>query len=181
MSVICFGDSNTYGYDPRSFFGSRHPAEHRWVDLLGEKTGWHIRNAGLNGREIPRVMPELPEDTQLLIVMLGTNDLLQGRSVHETADRMERFLNSLTISRKCVMLIAPPPMSRGEWVPNESLIEASQVLARTYRALAERCGILFADAGAWNVPLCYDGVHFTEEGHRRFADGLFQFLQKECV
>ena len=30
--VLCFGDSNTYGYDPRSFFGGRYPG--RWTDLL---------------------------------------------------------------------------------------------------------------------------------------------------
>ena len=24
MNVICFGDSNTYGYDPRSYLGGRY-------------------------------------------------------------------------------------------------------------------------------------------------------------
>ena len=37
MKVVCFGDSNTYGYDPRSWLGGRYPAESRWVDLLGPK------------------------------------------------------------------------------------------------------------------------------------------------
>ena len=36
MRLICFGDSNTYGYDPRSFFGGRYPG--RWTDLLAENT-----------------------------------------------------------------------------------------------------------------------------------------------
>lgn len=26
MKVICYGDSNTYGYDPRSYIGGRYPA-----------------------------------------------------------------------------------------------------------------------------------------------------------
>ena len=34
MRVCCFGDSNTYGYDPRSFLGGRYAAENRWVDIL---------------------------------------------------------------------------------------------------------------------------------------------------
>ena len=54
MRVLCFGDSNTYGYDPRSYFGGRYPAISRWVDLLAAKTGWDVINAGENGREIPR-------------------------------------------------------------------------------------------------------------------------------
>ena len=34
MRILCFGDSNTYGYDPRGFFGDRYGAGDRWVDLL---------------------------------------------------------------------------------------------------------------------------------------------------
>lgn len=29
MRLLCCGDSNTYGYDPRSFFGDRYPKESR--------------------------------------------------------------------------------------------------------------------------------------------------------
>ena len=43
--------------------------------------------------------------------------------------------------------------------------------------LAERLGIRFADAGTWNIPLAYDGVHFTEQGHRTFAAGLLEELK----
>ena len=27
MTLLCYGDSNTYGFDPRSYFGGRYPAE----------------------------------------------------------------------------------------------------------------------------------------------------------
>ena len=55
MRILCFGDSNTYGYDPRGFYGDRYEAENRWVDLLGTLTGHEVINAGTNGREIPHV------------------------------------------------------------------------------------------------------------------------------
>ncbi len=42
-NVLCFGDSNTYGYDPRSYFGGRYDADSRWVDILAAKTGWYAR------------------------------------------------------------------------------------------------------------------------------------------
>ena len=54
MKLFCFGDSNTYGYDPRSPLGERYPAAYRWVDLLAEKLDCSVVNAGENGREIPR-------------------------------------------------------------------------------------------------------------------------------
>ena len=116
MNVICFGDSNTYGYDPRSWLGGRYDTDSRWVDILASETGWTVRNMGVNGREIPRTVPDLPSDTNLLIVMLGSNDLLQGRGPEEAAGKLERFISNLPLPRDRILLIAPPPMSRGEWV-----------------------------------------------------------------
>lgn len=54
--------------------------------------------------------------------------------------------------------------------------QALGALAGLYRALAERLGIRFADAGAWGVSLAYDGVHLTGPGHRAFAAGLRRAL-----
>lgn len=168
MTILCFGDSNTFGYDPRSFLGSRYDAP--WPDLLAAGTGWQVHSNGSCGREIPRRETAFPKSIDLLIVMLGTNDLLQGASPATAAARMERFLSAL--DRTSVLLIAPPPMCRGEWVPNDELIEASKALSACYRSLAERLGIRFLDAGEWSIPMAFDGVHFTQEGHRSFAENL---------
>ena len=54
MRILCFGDSNTYGYDPRSYFGGRYGPEERWVDLLSGLCGAECVNLGSNGRSIPR-------------------------------------------------------------------------------------------------------------------------------
>lgn len=177
MKVICFGDSNTYGYDPRSYFGGRYDADSRWVDILAAETGWEVRNMGQNGREIPSAASSFPADTDLLIVMLGTNDLLQGRSPKQAAERLERFLAVITLDRSRILLIAPPPVTLGEWVPSQQLIDDSHAFAQLCQALTERMGIRFADAGMWDIPLTYDGVHFTEQGHRAFAAGLLEGLR----
>lgn len=174
MNVICFGDSNTWGYDPRSYFGERYDSP--WPELLAEKTGWNICNWGENGREIPRTGMHIPETTDLLIIMLGTNDLLQLRSPEEACGKMERFLVSQHQPRQKILLIAPPPMKPGQWVQDQKRIAASLSLAKQYRTLAERLGVRFADAGQWNIPLAFDGVHLTEEGHRAFAEGLIKEL-----
>ena len=174
MKVICFGDSNTYGYDPRSYFGGRYPKDSRWVDILAEKTGWEVINQGENGRCIPRCLVAFPADTDLLVVMLGTNDLLQGSTPEQAAARMKQFLNGLSLAREKILLTAPPPMALGDWVTDPAQVENSRTLARCYRTLAEELGVRFADGGNWEVTLAYDGVHFTGQGHRAFARGLYQ-------
>ena len=63
-------------------------------------------------------------------------------------------------------------MAPGEWVTERRLLSESAALAGEYEALARRLGIGFADAGQWGVELAFDGVHFTENGHRAFAKGI---------
>lgn len=185
--LLCFGDSNTYGYDPRGFLGDRYPEEHRWVDILSRKTAWTILNAGENGREIPRTVLQYQQAERLIAqtspslfaVMLGTNDLLRGAAAQDAAFRMEEFLRHLHPSCSPVLLIAPPPMRFGTWVTEPSLIAESRKLAEHYQHLAHRLHVFFADAGQWNVSLAFDGVHFTETGHRSFAEGLWQYLPRQ--
>lgn len=182
MRILCFGDSNTYGFDPRSYFGDRYPAEHRWVDILAQQTGWELINDGENGRTIPRnwdvlrlLSDKVPVD--YLLVMLGTNDLLQGASVSETAARMEAFLIYILPHFKHIVLVAPPPMKRGAWVPTDPLVTASYRLTDAYKTLSQKLNIPFVDTANWNIALTFDGVHFTEDGHRSFAKHMADALR----
>ena len=182
MRILCFGDSNTYGYDPRGFFGDRYGAEDRWVDMLAKQTGHECTNAGANGREIPRGSYALrllteQQAVDIFLVMLGTNDLLQGATAKEAADRMEAFLNQLLPHCQQILLVAPPPMKRGAWVPTDELVSESIYLAEEYRFLAEKMNIPFVDTRHWNIELAFDGVHFTEEGHHAFAENLRKELR----
>ena len=177
MRILCFGDSNTYGYDPRGFFGDRYGAGDRWVDLLAKQTGHVAINAGANGRAIPRnpyALRLLAEyaPVDIFAVMLGTNDLLQGASAKEAAARMEAFLNHLLPHCKQILLVAPPPMKRGAWVPTDDLVAESIQLAEEFKMLAQKRNIPFADTRSWNIELTFDGVHFTEAGHHTFAEKL---------
>ena len=188
--ILCYGDSNTYGYDPRSYLGGRYPKHIRWTGLL-EQAGWNVVNEGENGREIPTrewqfqtavktVTQAAPMD--VVTVMLGANDLLQHAvfTAEDVAARMERFLRKLTIhiTDTRLLLIAPPPMRPGEWVYEQRLLTESARLGSCYRKLAEVLGIGFADAGIWNVETAYDGVHFSEAGHAAFAKGLLTQLSE---
>lgn len=179
--LLCFGDSNTYGYDPRSFAGGRYPSQVRWTGRMGPE--YDVINAGQNGRMIPCRSAEYAETADLLrrmgpvdlfSVMLGTNDLLNLATAEEAAERMRRFLEAVLplVGNARVLLIAPPPLRPGEWVTEPEMIDRSVRYAALCGALARELGFDYADAGAWNVGLTFDGVHFSEEGHRAFAGGL---------
>ena len=63
-------------------------------------------------------------------------------------------------------------MVEGAWVFDDELIEKPGRLGKNYERLAAKHGIAFADAAAWGVKKVFDGVHFSEEGHGAFANGL---------
>ena len=180
MKLLCLGDSNTYGYDPRSYYGSRYPESKRWTGLLD---GWQVFNCGMNGLAVPsdsKVWQNLIEsrNPNLITVMLGSNDILEDRAAEETASRMETFLQNLLRCGKAILLIAPPEMKPGAWVQGEAQIQESRKLSQLYRSLAKKLGIDYANSEEWDVKLAFDGVHFTEAGHLAFAQGLKKHLEE---
>ena len=91
---------------------------------------------------------------------------------------MVKFLLALSVTeavksgRICLWLIAPPAMRRGAWVEEDSLCLESERLGGEYRKTAEKLGIRYTDTGQWDIQVVFDGVHFSEEGHRKFAEKM---------
>lgn len=178
MKILCIGDSNTYGYDPRSYIGSRYPAGIPWTDRL---EGCEVINCGTNGMTVPRGQSRYAglirlNEPDLVTVMLGTNDLCSGQSAVQIAGRMESFLDTIIETEKPVLLIAPPVLQYGEWVMDDEIAEESQDLGTAYREVAERKGCLFADSAEWDIEMTFDGVHFSPEGHAKFAQKMNEIL-----
>ncbi len=203
-TIICYGDSNTYGYDPRSFLGGRYLENQLWPEILAAETEWTVMNFGKNGRCTPYFLPEIEYVTHRLLqwkeekapvwlwVMLGTNDLLHDpkMTAESVTERMERFLKKLLACDEIagykngaganeeendrakihLRLISPVHLSRGQWVETDERCRESEKLDDLYRNLADRLGIAFTCAGKWDIPVLFDGVHFSVEGNRKFAD-----------
>jgi lysophospholipase L1-like esterase len=103
-TILAYGDSLTWGRDPAKR-GKRHPASHRWPDVLQQElgTGYTVISEGLRGRtttfSISQADCEINGATilptalythaplDLVILMLGTNDLqsiICGRAIGAT-------------------------------------------------------------------------------------------------
>ena len=89
---------------------------------------------------------------------------------------MEQFLLQLALEGKTLCLLTPPPFTAGTWVTEEMLTEESEKLTQAYALLAQWLKITCIRTDAWDIPLCFDGVHFTPEGHAAFARGLETLL-----
>ena len=191
MKVLFFGDSNTYGYDPSDFLGGRYPASVRWADRLAERLEGrgNILAAGQNGRCVPAIpedvyylepMLQKAGDIDVFACMLGTNDVwLTQRPDAAAAERhMDAFLSWLKTRENIreILLIAPPAAEVTEDGMQKFAAETKKLPA-LYRQLAEKHNVKYVDADQWHIPMGYDGVHFSEEGHRIFAEKMYPVLQ----
>lgn len=192
QKFICFGDSNTYG--AHGFTGGQFPKNIRWTGILSENPEWDVVNYGENGREIPADRWDLADldgiltreaPFSLFIIMLGTNDLLTmyRSGMDKIAKRMEDMLlhimqhPAIAGNPKRILLIAPPPVQLGRFgMAEERYDQISQEFGSAYSQLAKRTGTRFADVGKWQIELGSDGVHFTEKGHRIFAENMSRTL-----
>lgn len=187
MKILCYGDSNTYGYDPRGPIPGRYDASYRWCDLLAANTGWTVVNGGENGRIVPEpywnytdlkrmIREDGPFD--MICIMLGTNDVLISSRMDITpiVKRMEALLDFLVQNWPDMkqVLLTPPPIDIPE-IPEAN--QKLNALIRAYEEVADQRGIGFIENHSWNIPLAYDGAHFAQQGHPLFAKHLEQALQ----
>ncbi len=191
--LLCYGDSNTWGFDPRD--GERYPAEGRWPDLLTAEYGIETRNEGLNGRTIPygecgfsmaRLMLTQTPDCDAALVMLGTNDIFWIFEVtaEKIADRLRGlFANVPGFLRwkggaRRIFLLSPPPLILPDVPENAAYLRAAAELPAAYRRVAEESGFGFFDVAAVRPEMAFDGLHLSEAGHRQVAKALGEYLTR---
>ena len=205
MKIICYGDSNTYGYDPRVGTPGRQAKNDRWTGILDNMPDFEIINEGMNGRMIPDcaaaynslgsiIRSNMSADT--LLIMLGTNDMfmLRGATAAMLGERMRAMFENVPELRsfrdcagKRICLISPPvPSSRVLFyemigVPAtqtaDEVAKIMEELPGVYAQVASERQVDFIDAGKWNIELLFDGLHFSEEGHREFARHMVRKLK----
>ena len=191
--ILIYGDSNTYGYDPADFVEGRYPADVRWTSLLAKalKDDWELIEEGLNGRRLPdlshdeeRVKGFLKglSSEDLFAVMLGGNDILivQDPDAAIPFRRMEELLKFLKEQEEKpgILVIGPVPAG-GEHLADpywRKVYRECLKMNEGFGKLSRKYGQRFLDAAAWQVELCFDFVHFSENGHRRFAECMEKSL-----
>lgn len=203
-TVLCFGDSNTWGYEPCT--GLRYDESTRWTSLTPMLLGndFSFYEAGLNGRttnscdterdfrrgtELLKLYLESCRPLSLVIISLGTNDLKKSLqlSVEEIQSGARALCKQVLefdytpYDKPQVMLVAPAPLVNSPNLDEEfeqPELENSRKLATTYYQLCQELGIHFLNAGQIVKTSPLDGVHWDEAAHHDFARHLAEVVRK---
>ena len=138
--IMAYGDSLTFGANP-IVNGPRHAYEDRWptalerglggkarviAEGLGGRTTVHddwFANADRNGARILPTLLESHSPLDMVIIMLGTNDIkpIHGRTAGEAGRGMGRLVQIIRAHyagrrerEPAIVLVAPPPLVKGE-------------------------------------------------------------------
>ncbi|GHU63404.1 hydrolase [Clostridia bacterium] len=207
--ILCFGDSNTWGATPTGQpvydnYAVRFPSEVRWTGRLQQllSSDYRIIEEGHNGRttvfadqlqmdrngiEHIDVCLETHEPLDLVVVMLGTNDLKPrtGISAYNSSIGIGMIIKKILQNPRArygalpkILIISPIEIAEnieelsfsnefgGRIARTESL-----KFAALFEEQARYFGCSFLDAAKVAGP-GEDGIHLDEKGHAALADAV---------
>lgn len=201
-TILCYGDSNTYGYDPRT--SGRYPKQLRWTTLLQEQlgAGFEVIPEGLNGRTtafdrlggawkngVTHLPPCLGTHKPLdvVVLMLGTNDCTTeyrfpaqriAEGMQELIDTTRSICEQTQEHQPRIIIVAPAAI-REDYQNSPfagdistEAVQKSRDLGPLYEELAKRNDCLFLDGTESLEVSPCDSMHLTEKGHRQLAETL---------
>ncbi|MBM7585910.1 lysophospholipase L1-like esterase [Bacillus pakistanensis] len=204
--IVCFGDSNTWGYDAKTM--GRFPEGVRWTSLLAERLGeeFQIVEEGLPGRTSvvddplfeglngytylhPCLMSHAP--IELVVIMLGTNDTKERFNL--TAYNIAQGITRLSLKAKDttagikgqspnVLVIAPPPIGKEYYeVVGKSMGKEcdrkSEKLPEYLKELLEIQNIEFLNTNRLVPMNTVDYMHLDEKGHKLLASLVYEKMK----
>jgi lysophospholipase L1-like esterase len=199
--ILAFGDSLTWGFIAGKW--ERHPFDVRWPNALAAGLGGKARviEEGHNGRTTvfddpttfddrngAKALPILLSTHQpldLVIIMLGTNDIKYANRCRafDAAMGMTRLIEivqkfSFLPSYKApeILIMSPPALvpTTDEWF-NElwgHAIAESQLFARHYARVAKETGVHFFNAGSVAKADPTDGGHLDADNTKAIGTAL---------
>lgn len=196
--ILCYGDSNTWGADKLT--GNRFAADVRWTGVLQNQLGdgYCIIEEGLGGHTTVRDDPYEPfrngrdylrpcllshDPLDLVIIMLGTNDLKSRFNI--TAEDIGRGVALLctdvrqTLSADIpILIVSPAPL--GDTVDPDDMfgpgIPTSRLLGDVLKNVATESETHFFDAGSIITLNHSDGIHLNAADNLTLGTSLAKLI-----
>jgi lysophospholipase L1-like esterase len=206
-TVLCYGDSLTWGYIPDG--SGRHALKDRWPQVLQAELGTdvHVVADGLNGRTtayddhlsgferngaktLTTVLgTHFPLD--LVIIMLGINDMknfvcgnAQGtkRGIQRLIEIVRTAPYQQDVKAPKILIMSPPALTAIDELEFqrtfEQGIEQSRLLAGFYEDAAELANCAFFDAGSVARTSPLDGVHLDADNTRAIGKAIVPIVRR---
>ena len=207
-TLLLYGDSNTHGTMPASHLGfdGRFDRDERWAGRLTKllpdweviaeghpgRTTVHddpIEGAHRNGLTVLPAILESHKPVDVVLLMLGTNDLKERFSVNagDIALALERLVRVIRASgagpgggAPGVLLVAPPPIIETGCLAGMFAGGAakSRALAAEIAAAADRAGVAFMDAGKVVTVSDIDGIHYDANANPELAEAFAAAIRR---
>lgn len=193
--ILCFGDSNTYGYIPGS--GKRYDKIIRWTGVLQTELGMNytIIEAGCNNRTafcenpagkmftgIQVLNDYLYEDLEYIILFIGINDtqFIYNTSLEELQNGIEKLVQLILskLPKIKIILLSPPRLTNDILNSNFSVmfdtssIEKSSKLSEIYKKVSQIYNCEFIDLNKIVSVSSKDGLHLEPEAHKKIAEKI---------
>lgn len=195
--ILCYGDSNTFGFNPKD--GSRYDT--CWTSILQKTLGteYEVINEGMCNRtgfinnpngflySGPKHFPQIIENLDsidYLILWIGTNDLmLQYNISYQTIEKGLENLIKLAETKVNKIIIIPPLILNENILNgnfkfrfNKTSIEKSKKAGSIYRALANKYHCEIFDVNKFVKPSDIDGLHYDKISHQIIGEKLAQLF-----
>lgn len=199
MRILCYGDSNSWGWVPGKLGTERFDEHTRWPqvlqkqidghqvieDCLGARTtsfadtreGFPLRN----GLETLPISLETHGPIDIVIVMLGTADCkpLFAKTPQQITDGLSRLIETCrsfkpinNIRPSHILVIAPPIIKDSTELASKLYPECTPKTAELVPLYAElsRCtDCLFLDSNEYVQVDEQEGIHITAESHQQLG------------
>ena len=191
--IVCFGDSNTFGFNPRN--GKRYDENTRWSGILKNKLkqNYKVVESGCNNRTCYSINPDSDEltgfkalpkciksTTEYLILAVGLNDLQKFYSStdEEIKNGLVNLINiAKNISPKIEIIILAPSRindnilnSYFAMLFNKEAIEKSIKMSQLYIEIANKENCKYINLDNFVKTSAIDGLHYLEEEHKQIAN-----------
>ncbi|HJR99201.1 MAG TPA: GDSL-type esterase/lipase family protein [Actinomycetota bacterium] len=190
-TVLCFGDSNTWGHLPPD--GVRIGRWKRWPGVLQLELGddVYVIEEGLRGRTTVFEDPFTPGRNGLaalpmllethapldaVVILLGTNDLFlpEHPNAYQAAVGVGAMVELVRAraggqgeAPPAILVVAPPPLGPiGPWeAVSPSARQASAAFGEAFRWITGELGVSLVDLGEHIASSPVDGIHFEVVDH----------------
>lgn len=195
MRILCYGDSNTWGYVPNINGYSKNAEMKRyqekdcwWFGLTQSNTvfvdglcGRCVANENKwlkNRNAVKTICDDLKkyQDLDLVIVQLGTNDCKSEykNSPQKITDNLQLLLQKIQeITKAKIAIISPAPIIENNALTQKYYVGAqkkSEELNKLFKTLAKQNDYIFV-SGA-NLEVGEDGEHLTLLGHKQLKEKI---------